>query len=281
MLIKKIFVPVDFSEYSDHAVDHALFIAEKNNSHVTLFHTIVLFQKSFNEVAPLRQYENFVKKKEEETFRYLQLHNEKALEKGITIDSQVTPGFSAADAILDYINDNDFDVVIMCTHGRTGFKKWFYGSVAEKVVCLSPIPVLTTMKPLRKFAIGKTLIPMDFSDYSKQAAERAIALGQEFGSQLVFMHVTSIFKIDSELPKRSEEKLREFTDVSDENATYVIKQGRAHHEIVKYANDNGVDLIIMATRGLSGLDHILFGSTTERVVRLANCPVLTLEREDS
>jgi len=266
---------------------------EKNNSHVTLFHTIVLFQENFNEVADLREYENLVKEKEEETFRYLQLHNEKALKKGITIDSQVTRGFSPADAILDYINDNDFDVVIMGTHGRTGLKKWFYGSVAEKVVRLSSIPVLTTMKPLRKFAIEKILIPVDFSDYSKQAAERAITLAQEFGSQLVFMHVidqnihpsfyatgvTNIFEIDPELPRRSEEKLREFTGVSDENATYVIKQGRAHHEIVKYTNDNGVDLIIMATRGLSGLDHILLGSTTERVVRLASCPVLTLERE--
>lgn len=294
MFIKNILVPIDFSPYSEYAVNHALLLAKRNNAHITLLHALVMYQENINEEVHFHEYENLVKKMEKESYRLLKFHKEKTKSKEIPITSEVTRGFSAANSILDNIHNSDFDVVIMGTHGRTGIKKLIYGSVAEKIVRLSPIPVLTTMEPLKKFGIEKILVPIDFSTYSERAAKTAISLAQEYGSQLVFMHVidqnihpsfystgvTNIFEIDSELPKRSKKKLREFAGISHDNATYVIEQGQAHYEIVKYARDHDIDLIIMSTRGLNGLDHVLLGSTTERVVRLSNCPVLTLERED-
>ena len=65
----------------------------------------------------------------------------------------------------------------------------------------------------------------------------------------------------------------------DPAGEYVIVEGSAAHNIVDYAEKNDISLIVMATRGLTGLDHILIGSTTERVVRLAKTPVLTIERK--
>lgn len=294
MKIKKILAPIDFSEFSDHALSHALFLAEKQNAQLTLLHVYILHQENMNEESFVLEYEKFVKRKEEEIFGLLQEHNKKANVKGISIDSQVVRGFSAAGAILEYINEYEFDVVVMGTHGRTGLKKWLYGSVAEKIVRLSPIPVLTTIGSIKKYAIDKILIPVDFSEYSKQAAKCAISLAQEYGSHLIFLHVidqnihpslfasgvTNIFQFDSELHGRSTTKLKEFAGISEENATFVTVSGKAHQEIVDYAKENEIDLILMATRGLSGLEHTLLGSTSERVVQLAHCPVLTLERED-
>ena len=67
-------------------------------------------------------------------------------------------GISTADSILDYISDKDFDLVVMGTHGRTGLKRWMLGSVAERVVGFSPIPVLTIHKDFNKRDITKILI---------------------------------------------------------------------------------------------------------------------------
>jgi nucleotide-binding universal stress UspA family protein len=292
MNFKKILVPVDFSEFSNKAVEFALFAAEKYDAHITLLHIIVLFQEDVNEEMQLQEYEKFVQMKEKESYRLLQLHNKEAEKRGVTIDSKILRRVSAADSILEFINDNDFDLVVMGTHGRTGLKKWMYGSVAEKVVRLSPVPVLTTHHPLKKFAIEKILVPLDFSEYSKKASDTAIQLARRFNAALTFLHVIeqeyhpafytanveSIFRVDPELRDRSTQKLREFTGYESEDVVYVVSEGKAFKEIVEYARKNHSDIIVMATRGFTGLEHLLIGSTTERVVRLAPCPVLTVER---
>lgn len=287
--LDRILVPVDFSKYSDKAVEFALFAAKNNNARITLVHTLVMFQEESDAGSRFKAYEELVKQKEQDTYRLLQLHNEEAQKNGVVIDSELLRGFSAADTILDYISDNDFDLVIMGTHGRTGVKRWMYGGVAEKVVRHSPIPVLTTHHALKKFACEKILVPIDFSKYSKEAAEDAVLLAEIFKSQITFLHVIeqgihpafyaanikSIFSLDPGLRERSIQKLEEFTGLSGKDFHYVVTEGIAHKEITEYAKDQEIDLIVMGNRGLTGLTHLLLGSTTERVVRSAPCAVLT------
>lgn len=289
---KKILVPVDFSEFSDYAVDHALLLAEKFEAELTLFHVMVLHEGSFEEVGQIDEYEKIVKAKERYRFRLLQSHTENKEVKDLDINSRLVRGFSAADVILDYVENNDVDLVVMGTHGRSGFKKWIYGSVAEKVVRLSKAPVLTVHNPLRKFAFEKILVPVDFSAFAREAVQRAIKFAEIFKSKLVFLHVVeaqmhpafyaghidTLFAVNPGFKTKATESLREF--VGDQpDASLVVREGQAYNEILQQAEEQNADLILMSTRGLSGLAHFLIGSTTERVVRMSPIPVMTVGRE--
>lgn len=301
MKIKHILVPVDFSEYSDKAVEYALFLAETQGARVTLMHAIVLHQHDINEEAHLQEYEAIVKKKEQESYRQLRQQNKHAETRGITIESRIVRGVSAADCILEFVQKQTFDLLVIGSHGRTGFKKWIYGSVAEKVLRLSPVPVLTTHHSLKKFVLDKILVPIDFSDYSKESIHVARDLAKHYNSQLIFLHVVEqplypafyatssspLFVIDPRLREDALKKLRDFTGVEDMkgsseystvNIEHLVLEGTVYQEIVGFAEEKKVDLIVMATRGLTGMEHLLVGSNAERVVRLASSPVLTLGR---
>ncbi|MFZ0390937.1 MAG: universal stress protein, partial [Calditrichia bacterium] len=237
------------------------------------------------------------KKREERLHHQLGESRKKADQKGISVKTELGRGVSASDVILDHLNGNSFDLVIMGTHGRSGLKHFLQGSVAEKVVRFSPVPVLTVHRSLTSTQIQKILVPIDFSAYSKSATDYAIEFARKTGATLSFMHtiehdihpsfyasgIDSIFQIDTELRDRVIENMRNF--LSDQlpaemTAQYHVSEGKAHKEIVEFSKENQVDLIVIATHGLTGLDYILLGSTTEKVVRWANCPVLTVRRKD-
>lgn len=294
MQFNKILVPIDFSEFSDSAVDYALFWGELFGAEVTLLHALVLHQFETGEEEHLRAYEKFARVKEEHMRLELQRYNQQvSRRRPVTVTSRLIRAVTAADGILEEIYNNGYDMVVLGTHGRTGLKKWLYGSVAEKVVRLSPIPVLTVHHPVKRFRVDRILVPVDFSEYSRKAVQAAEELRRVFQAQLHFLHVIypefhpayyvagieSLFALDKDLKTRSLEKLREFTGNINDGAVYTVLEGKPHEEIVNYAREQDVDLILMATRGLSGLEHLLIGSTTERVVRLAKMPVLTIERE--
>ena len=238
--------------------------------------------------------EKIVIKKEKERAKLLDAHHRKAESCGVTIESKIVRGFSAADAILECIDETAFELVVMGTHGSTGIKKWMSGSVTERVIRLSPVPVLTIQNDFRKETIRKILVPVDFSEYSKIAVREAVALSKIFHAKLEFMHsveqeahptfhkvgLESILSANTELREPVIKNLIELTGLSEKEAVYRVTEGRAYKAIKKLAEDHDIDLIVMATRGLSQLEHFLVGSTAERVVNVAPCPVLTVARKN-
>lgn len=292
MKITKILVPVDFSEFSRRALTYAIYLARESAAHITLLHAVVLHYEEADEMQHLKNFEKVVELQEKRLQAELARHHIDTDQHGIIFDSRIIRGVSAPDVILEFISQNDYDVVVMGTHGRTGVKKWLYGSVTEKVVRHSPVPVLTIHNLWKKFIIESILVPVDFSEYSKKAIEAAKELAKQFDARLTFLHVISqevhpayyatsydsLFIIDRQLRERSLRNLKEFVGSGVTDAGFEIKEGQPYKEIVGYAEEMGCDLIVMATRGLTGLEHLLIGSTSERVVRMAKCPVLTLER---
>jgi nucleotide-binding universal stress UspA family protein len=294
MPFKNILIPVDFSTFSQRAVDYGLFLAGKFCAKVILFHAVILLQEDVNEETHFKDLEERILQKEKDRAGLLDSHHQKGKTCGINIESKMVRGFSAADAILDFMSDNDIDLVIMGTHGSTGLKKWMSGSVTERVVRLSSVPVLTIHQDFRHEKIEKILVPVDFSDYSRTAVEEAVALSKIFNARLEFMHsvdqeahptfhrlgLESILSANDELREPVVKNLIEFTGLSENEAVYRVTEGRAYKEIKKLVEDHDIDLIVMATRGLSQLEHFLVGSTAERVVNVAPCPVLTVARRD-
>jgi len=291
----KILVPVDFSPFSDWATDYAIALASHYKAKITLFHVVVLYEADLDEEIHLSQLEELIERKELRSDELLSKQSKKLSKINLELDSRIERGLSASDTILEYAGKNNYDLIVMGTHGRTGIKNWIYGSVTEKVVRLSTIPVITLHNDPGLFKIENILVPIDFSENSRLGACEAAVVAEQFKSKITFVHVVeqhihpsfhvvgieSVFAINADLKQISQEKLAEFCKREDLNPEYKVLEGNVHQSIADYAADCNADLIIMSTRGFTGLDHLLIGSTTERVVRIAPCPVLTICRTDT
>lgn len=150
------------------------------------------------------------------------------------------------------------------------------------------------------FKISKILYPTDFSEHSLHALTYARELASQFDAQIHCIHVVDeAFQYWTAMGPESvplgpgvedvqsmaEGQMARFTDEHLIGLKYAAitktVMGRPFAEIVKYARDNNVDLIVMSTHGRGGLAHVLVGSTTEKVVRKAHCPVLTVRHPES
>lgn len=151
--------------------------------------------------------------------------------------------------------------------------------------------------PEELFALRSILVPIDFSIHSKNALKYAVPLAEKFRAsvRLVYVVEPTVYPADlgfgqvvlpgveDELREKGAEELE--TLISKEiggrvQASSVVRTGSPHHEILREAEEQGVDLIVVATHGHSGVEHILFGSTADRIVRHAHCPVMTIRPQD-
>jgi nucleotide-binding universal stress UspA family protein len=140
--------------------------------------------------------------------------------------------------------------------------------------------------------IKSIMVPIDFSDYSKAALRYAAQFAKHFNSKIFLIYVVepmiypadfsmgqvAIPSSDIDLTTRAEEELNKLaSEIGNEiQVETIIKTGKPFVEINETAGEKGIDLIIIATHGHTGVEHLLFGSTAEKVVRKAPCPVLTL-----
>ena len=141
--------------------------------------------------------------------------------------------------------------------------------------------------------IKKILVPIDFSDYSKSALKYAVNFAKRFNAELFLIYVVepiiyppdfsmgqiAIPTLDLGMDKRAAEELNKLAEKEIPKeliANTIVKTGKPFIEIIESAGEENIDLIIIATHGHTGVEHILFGSTAEKVVRKAPCPVLTL-----
>jgi nucleotide-binding universal stress UspA family protein len=144
--------------------------------------------------------------------------------------------------------------------------------------------------------IKKILLPTDFTQGALAALPYAVDLAKSYGAKLYFIHViydmnaatglhvphVSLDAMYEEMQNGAEKEIRNFgseiTEGLKEVETRVIR-GVPYEEILSFASENGIDMIIMGTHGRSGLDRVIFGSTAEKVVRNAICPVLTVRSQ--
>jgi nucleotide-binding universal stress UspA family protein len=297
MKVQKILYPTDFSECSEQALDHALFLARELGAELHMLHAVVLHgddphdpQVHFSEFSDLLQRLSAVAASE------LSRLAEHPRGEGLTIHQVEKRGYSAASVILEHAEEIEADVIVMGTHGRRGPGHFFLGSVAEHVVRYSTCPVLTLRQqkqPRALEAIRHILVPVDFSDYSKEGIETAKELALLCHAELQLVHVIEVRKLPPfyapldiaeviENRKRtSAATLQELADkdvgAAVEVELHVLEGPTAAHAITDFAGAHASDLIVIPSHGLTGIERILLGSVAERVIRLAKCPVFTVK----
>lgn len=293
MDVKKVLFPTDFSDCARQALNHALFLAEDFDAELHMLHAVVLHQE--DPANPDLQFTSDV----ELLDRLSAIARTRLAELAEHTTSQVKVrqterrGFSASVVILEYADEIEADLIVMGTHGHRGAARFFLGSVAEQVVRHARCPVLTLRaKPERALeAIASILVPVDFSDQSRHAVATAAELADRWQAAIELVHVLEIPPLPAfygpvpdvgstqrllELADRELQELGSSLVPEGVDWKATTLEGAAASEIVRHARATGSDLVVIPSHGRSGLDRLLMGSTTERVLRTAECPVLTL-----
>jgi len=297
MKLRRLLFPTDFSDTAEHALEHALGIAKRFEARIIILHVRTLFADDPNQpeyqLLDQGKYEAYVEE------RLAELTKE--VGESDRVDTVVLRNLSAASGILGFIEEEEIDMVVMGTHGRSALSRFFLGSVAEKVVRHAQCPVMTVGHGKSEYRsrpdYRKILAAFDFSEISKDAICQGLQFAEAFGAEMEVLYVVEqvipppldeIWKVSvaREVPEVLASARESLNQSLGEDELGHLKfevrvgdaDGKAEAEIVSYARDNDFDLVVMGTHGLSGIDHALLGSTTERVVRTAPCPVLTFHK---
>jgi len=293
--IRRILCPVDFSEASKHALDHAVMIAGWYRARITALHVrhpafLVEPPILFAEVGAT----SMGTLEEVETRLHQWLSPVRAA--GIASEVMALDGNNPAARITEIAQRIEADLIVLGTHGRSGFERLLLGSVTEKVVRTVQCPVITVPPPsvaTSTLPFKRVICGVDFSEPSMAALRFAMSLAKESNSSITLLHVlefppatdllsTMPFDMANYRVAVQEDATRRLVDLLTEDVrTWCqpetrIAHGKPYEEILGAATECRADLIVLGVHGRNGLDLMLFGSTTNQVMRRATCPVLTV-----
>ena len=283
--IKKILCPVDFFPASDAAVMYAAGLANNYDARLHLLHVItpvapVAFEFPLNTV-------DLTKSLEESSMRELKALEARVRQTGAAVESEVWVG-DVYDEIKRAIQVEKPDLIVMGTHGRRGAERWFMGSTTEKLLRHSPVPLLTISANGERSLPPKfrrILVTTDFSEGTSDALAYAFSVAQENESQVTLLHV--LHEVSTELSIKYKDSLnngvrKQLDDMVPPEArnwcdiTPRVVSGVPYRIILRTIEDEKIDLLVMNIHGKGMLDRALLGSTAERVVRAASCPVMMI-----
>jgi nucleotide-binding universal stress UspA family protein len=287
MTIHRILCPVDFTEISRHALQHALVLSTEFEARLTVLHVYRVIEP----VVPAG----------EAAFgatMIMRLDADQILEETrqfcgpIPADIQVAEG-DAAREIVRHAEPPRADLIVMGKHGESTLQRLLIGSVTESVLHATLTPVLTVPPRVEHVEPGRyrlSLCPMDFYEGDTHATEHALALAVQFATaaqpgstapagRLVLLHVVE--HKDLSEPIASEARARLNANVPDEARHWIdpevcVTSGKPDSEILRVASEIGAELIVMSVHGKGVLGRRLLRTTTSRVIRESPCPVLTM-----
>jgi nucleotide-binding universal stress UspA family protein len=304
--IKHVLCPIDFSDVSRHAFDRAVALARGYNATVSVLHVLPLPSPvpavPYGPEGPGPFGLQVVDRDHVlgELPRFLALGHD----IGVPVEYHVTEAPAAHKEVALQANRLRADLVVMGTHGRSGFDRLMLGSVAEKVLRSSPVPVMTVpphapeVAPAGRDPFRHILYATDFSGGSDVALRYAASFAQHAAARLTTMHVVEPLAVGydpivgasfdigayhASLEREATRKLRGIIPESIRLACDtedIVVSGKPYVEILRVATDRQCDLIVMGVHGRNALDRLVFGSTTEHIVRRATCPVLTVRAAD-
>lgn len=298
-----VLVPTDGSDTAELAADHALALADAFGATVHVLGVVDLE----GDAGPFDAggiNEEYLDRLQSDAEADVESVADRAGDR--PVETAVVEG-TPADAIVDYVDREGIDLVVMGTHGRTGVSRLVTGSTSAQVVRESPVPVATVQddggSPPTDY--DDVLVPTDGSPAAAAAIDHGIALADAFGATVHAVYVVDTAALaggaDTTIPGggggggvATGDLLEPMIESGEGAADRVVAQARergldATAEVIEgspgsalldYVEDSGVDFVAMGTHGRSGLDRVLLGSTTERLMRHSPVPVLSVRAED-
>jgi nucleotide-binding universal stress UspA family protein len=291
MELERILCPTDFSDASAHAVEQAVVIGGYYKSGITALHVVQPVEPSLETLS--------VENLKQETAAFVG----GAVAAGLAVDVRVETGLPA-NHIVECASRLAAGLIVMGTHGSSGFEHLILGSVTEKVLRKAPCPVLTVPPRAHtesRLPLRRVLCAVDLSDASRAAARFAASMAQESGAGLTLLHVLEwpwheppAPPLD-ELPPEQAFALATFRRDAEERARMRLESmasamgrppdvdvriasGKPYEQILEVARTGSADLIVIGVNQRNVLSLVVLGSTANHVIRAATCPVLTLHQ---
>jgi nucleotide-binding universal stress UspA family protein len=293
--ITHVLCPVDFSDISQHALDHAAAIAHWYEARLTLLY---VFASLPTMDLPPPVLEDADRARLMTDMRKMAAR----VPVQVPLDFRIQDAGFVHDEILAQLAATHADLLVIGTHGRAGVQRLFLGSVTEKVIRKAACPTLVVpprtadVEPDAPVQFRRILCPIDFSESSLDALAYAINMAEEADARLTLLHVVEIPQVLSQEPTVLELDLTSIREavvaaarrrlhglIPEQARTYcrvetTVVEGRAHQEVLRQAAALEADLVVMGVHGRGVVDRLLFGSTTHHVIRAAACPVLIVRQ---
>jgi nucleotide-binding universal stress UspA family protein len=288
--IENILCPVDFSEFSSRALHHAGALAYKHGARLTVLHVVP--NRPFTDL-PLPALTDDERRQLTDQVRRF----------GADLPAEVSPDILVREApvvsreILSQAKAIPADLLVIGSHGRSGFERFLLGSVTEKVMRRAPCPTLVVPRRAEDVMVDepvrfrRILCSIDFSPSSTHALQYARSMVDEEGGQVVLLHAIEVppelranplveeYDVAKVRAAAEADGLRRLQQLVPEvppwcNVKTLVREGAAYREILRVAGEGSADPIVMGVQGRGAMDLLAFGSNTARVSRGAALPVL-------
>lgn len=279
--IKKILVPIDFTETSFVAMEEAVSIAKLSKATLCLIHVIEFNGYYFSMVPETQAVLPALLEIEKGVQRKLNaLSEEIKIKSAVDVEVYVTTGQIYSE-IIDFSEKNNIDLILMGTHGASGYRELFIGSNAQRVVNHSKIPVLTIQEKRFKKEIKNILVPIDSSLHSREKMNFTIVLANLLKAKI---HLIGIDDTKSKDLKSINIKLKSVEDlIISNNLTYqttIISENNIALASMNYAKENGCDLIVINIGHESNMSGVLSDFFSQQIVNHSKIPVLSLKHSE-
>lgn len=285
-IFKKILCPVDFSDYSILALRYATALAKDNDAELIIYHSIPDLTPaiSYLEGEFLLTVSDALLSNAKST---LDSWIKKFVDPDLEVEKVVGQG-NPAESIIEISHKRRIDLLVMGTHGVTGYERFLMGSVTNRVLHKSSVPVLVVSKTSHHFIyerdanpvqIKRIVCPLDFDNNNLWTIGIALSFARKYNSEMIFIHVINRKQNGNwrDLEKQAFLKLRSLAaPVVDEKipAKFLVLSGDPAELILKTLDEENADLVIMGHHTRNPIEEIFLGSIARRVVTNSSRPIL-------
>ena len=308
--IRQVLCATDLSQASEPAWDEAQRLARLFGAELVLLHVVPPLPIPLEGYFPPQMYQELVEGASREAQEALEGLLARMADPRVKARARVEEG-AAAQRILDVAREESADLVVVGTHGRTGFGRILLGSIADRVVRVAPCPVLTvrprpTAAAPAAPAITRILYATDFSPSARAAWPWVVALAEAASAEVDLLHVTAqpvpdrhlapdvVGRMAQLLEEHGQTEAERFVQhweqsrqapgteprgLTRDRIHVLIGRGVVPEQIVHWAQSRSANVIVMGTHGWSGLLRWMLGSVAHQILQTAPCPVLTVGPE--
>lgn len=300
-MFKHLLVPLDGSHLAETVLPAASYLAQTLNATVTLIHII-------ERNAPKEIHSERHLTEPEEAEAYLEAIAKQDFPPGVKVDHHVhtTEVSKVAPSIVEHAEEMQHDLVLLCTHGKSGVRDWIYGSIAQQVIGMGQIPVFLIRPSMsdepREFRCRKILVPLDRIQEHEQGIPVAVEMAKICKADLHLVMVVPTFgtlngerKAASRLMPGATAAALDMVEAEGEEYLHAILsklqgsgltitteviRGDPASTIVETAEANEADLIVLGTHGKAGMDAFWSGSVAPKITSHSNVPLLLVPVEE-
>lgn len=323
---KKIMCAVDFSDFTDTILSYSVALCKEFDAKLFLVHVVI----DVHTLLKLNETSIDAEELQKGHIRNARELLEDLVVQDLTVEHEflISQG-DPADEISRFAREQEADMVITATHGKSGVKRLLIGSVTEKLIKTLHCPLLVLHTREHDFIsptgfemkMKKVLVGCDFSPDSKLAFDYGLSLAQEFQAELYLAHVVKptehielkasdyidvkpgdyvnwrspdYFEMQQKITEERREKINELRRQLERQLYFMVPEesrnwctpktslldGEPYKELINYARDQEIDIIVLGIRGHTLWEKLLVGSTTDRVIRHSPCPVLAVRQMD-